>query len=46
MNVVTDGTDNVNDTVFAISGYVQFCEDTISPQNTIKIITSPGSFQS
>ncbi|KAK0131095.1 hypothetical protein N1851_034215 [Merluccius polli] len=35
--VVTDGTDKVSDAAFAIAGYIQFCEDTVIPQKTVKM---------
>ncbi|KAK0143181.1 hypothetical protein N1851_018704 [Merluccius polli] len=36
-DVVTNGTDNVNDAAFAIAGYIQFCEDLTIPKKTIKM---------
>ncbi|KAK0143117.1 hypothetical protein N1851_018762 [Merluccius polli] len=36
-DVVTDGTDNVNDAAFAITGYIQFCEDLTIRKKTIKM---------
>ncbi|CAM4578856.1 unnamed protein product [Leuciscus chuanchicus] len=36
-NIVTDGTENVNDAALAISGYITFCEDAIIPKKTVKM---------
>ena len=37
---MTDGTENVNDAVLAISVYKTFCEDTIIPKKTVKMFSN------
>lgn len=36
-DVVNDGYDSIDDAVFAISGYIKFCKDTIIPKRSIKV---------
>ena len=39
-NVVTDGTENVNDVALDISRYITFYEDTIIPRKTLKTFSN------